>query len=672
MVAESDIFWRHFYQMNNDKYNSNLISLPELFKDKFFVIPDYQRSYSWDTDQIDDLMKDIEYISTKDYRHYSGTIVLTETDPVKHTYDIIDGQQRITSLVLLLKVIYDINPTKYTHLFSKYIAKGSEGDFKTILLPNIEIRDYFKKLILKPTLICQDDLISHKRLANTIADFRKWITDQNADLILNAVLNKLGFIVFSTPNTNEVGIMFEVINNRGKELSELEKIKNYLIYLSSLHGFEQLRNTINTNWTKIQGNLSQADVITIEDENSFLRYCYLVYFEPNKSKSWDVYHELKKVYPPSLKDLAVKIEKYVEFIASASQAYAYFFKQEFLITHYNDNGQQNCKNNLDRALTYLRCHPVNASIMPIYLSVMTRLSDQPDKVIKILQLLEIVNFRIYVLPEILRRTDSEQGNTFFFANKFFNSPTWNSATETDTYTQFNKRKVSGDIFDWLIAELEEFILSKCPIHKLIEALVLDTDEDYNFYNWPGIRYFLARYEEFLWLAEKQDWKVENILKKRADVPKTPNDYLSLEHLWASKNRVKNFPEDNLQKRRLGNFVLLGLSANIQQSADDLPVKVATIVKYNTTGTGSFNLRQVAQLSADLTQAQQNLSGKYKTDNYYKDLSAHTNDIRETKLIRFALEKWKLPIEDSTVFNKIDSFTASPAGTSKVYHLKQSN
>lgn len=659
--------------MNNDKYNSNLISLPELFKDKFFVIPDYQRNYSWDTDQIDDLMKDIENISTKDYRHYSGTIVLTETDPIKHTYDIIDGQQRITSLVLCLKVIYDIDPTKYTHLFSEYIAKGSEGDSKPILLPNIEIRDYFRELLLKTTPTCQDNLISHKRLANTIAAFRKWITDQNADLILNAVLNKLGFLVFSTPNTNEVGIMFEVINNRGKELSELEKIKNYLIYLSSLHGFEQLRNTINTNWTKIQGNLSQADVITIDDENSFLRYCYLVYFEPNKSKSWDVYHELKKVYPPSLNDLAVKIEKYVEFIASASQAYAYFFNREFFRTSYNDNGKQNCKDNLDRVLTYLRCHPVNASIMPIYLSAMTRLSDQPDKVIKILQLLEIVNFRIYVLPEILRRTDSEQGNTFFFANEFFNYPKWNSANETeDTYTQFNKRKVSGDIFDWLIAELEEFILSKCPIHKLIEALALDTDEDYNFYNWPGIRYFLARYEECLCLADKQSWDVGNILKKRADVSETLNDYLSLEHLWASKNRVEDFPEDNLQKRRLGNFVLLGLSANIQQSAADLPDKVTTIVEYNKNGTGSFNLRQVAQLSADLAQAQQKLSGRYKSKNYWKELSTHLNDIRETKLIRFALEKWNLPNEDITVFNKIDSFTASTAGTSKVYQLKKSN
>lgn len=655
--------------MENDKYNSNLISLPDLFKDKFFVIPDYQRSYSWETHQIDDMRKDINHISDKKYRHYFGTIVLTETDSNNRIYDIIDGQQRITSLVLLLKVIYDIDQNKYAHLLSDYIAKGSPGNYKTILQPNSETCNCFKKLLLNPSLDFQPDLISHERLINAFAEFKKWITPQNVDSIYEAVLKKLGFLVFSTPNTNEVGIMFEVINNRGKELSELEKIKNYLIYLSSLRGFEELRRTINDRWMIIQKNLSQADVKTISDENDFLRYCYLVYFEPNKSKSRYVYDELKNVYNPTLDGLAKKIETFVEFIASASQAYAYFFNRDFFNTNYK--GNEEYKSKLAKTLTYLRCHPVNAAILPLYLSVMKRLSDSPDKVLKILQLLEIANFRLYVLPEIFRRTDSQQGFTFSLANEFFHNPDWKSETDAEeSFTEFNaKRKVSGDIFDWLIAEIEEFIHSECPIHKFIEALTIDTDENYDFYYWPGIRYFLARYEEHLWLGEKLSWNVDKILIKRADVGEKLNDYLSIEHLWASGNRVEDFPENHLQKRRLGNFVLLGLSANISQSKDDLPIKVKNIVSSNQSVTGAFNLRQVAHLSASLKQAEQKLIGRNKAKHYWKDLSTHLNDIRETQLIQFAVEKWKLPSEAINIFDKVDSFMPAMSGTTKTFHLK---
>ncbi|MBK7570056.1 MAG: hypothetical protein IPI31_19785 [Bacteroidetes bacterium] len=54
------------------------------------------------------------------------------------------------------------------------------------------------------------------------------------DIICNVVTKRLGFIFYTPKYDKEIGIMFEVINNRGKELSELEKIKNYFIYYATI------------------------------------------------------------------------------------------------------------------------------------------------------------------------------------------------------------------------------------------------------------------------------------------------------------------------------------------------------------------------------------------------------------------------------------------------------
>ena len=93
-----------------------LKSLNEIFAEKRrFIIPAYQRGYSWEEKHRADLLTDIEYVINGDfaYRHYAGTIVASPSElegPIAakgeyKIFDIVDGQQRLTSLVLLLSVI---------------------------------------------------------------------------------------------------------------------------------------------------------------------------------------------------------------------------------------------------------------------------------------------------------------------------------------------------------------------------------------------------------------------------------------------------------------------------------------------------------------------------------------------------------------------------------------
>lgn len=152
---------------NSSELNNELKSLDEIFMQgkRIFRIPDYQRGYSWEEQQRADLLRDIEYLikSGYEYRHYTGTIVASlneeETTDVANDYevfDVVDGQQRMTSLILLLSVICRLLKksavtSKYEHAdsFSKFIQGGSVGNTVRKLCLGKEQDILFEHLITK-------------------------------------------------------------------------------------------------------------------------------------------------------------------------------------------------------------------------------------------------------------------------------------------------------------------------------------------------------------------------------------------------------------------------------------------------------------------------------------------------------------------------------------------
>jgi len=123
---------------------TELISFKELVKDKFFKIPDYQRGYTWEEKQIEDLLKDIEHILLKEHKHYTGTIVIAKTDE-SETYDIVDGQQRLTTLIILMQVIHNLFPSKFSELKTTFLKR----DYKCILETNAETKNFFNQVIYR-------------------------------------------------------------------------------------------------------------------------------------------------------------------------------------------------------------------------------------------------------------------------------------------------------------------------------------------------------------------------------------------------------------------------------------------------------------------------------------------------------------------------------------------
>ena len=93
---------------------NNTQSLQELFNNRVFRVPDYQRGYAWEKQQVKEFLDDLELLlsSARRHCHYTGTIVLYQPNPATEKpdnegkryveMDVVDGQQRLTTILLLL------------------------------------------------------------------------------------------------------------------------------------------------------------------------------------------------------------------------------------------------------------------------------------------------------------------------------------------------------------------------------------------------------------------------------------------------------------------------------------------------------------------------------------------------------------------------------------------
>ena len=600
-----------------------LQSLSQIFKGSYFQIPDYQRGYAWEEKQVQALLDDIKYLMGSQYIHYTGTIVAKKNESF---YEIVDGQQRLTTLIIIIHgLLKKVNNKEYEELFVK---RGETGNQRFVFQANRDTKDFFHKVIIEDDeKTLSPDISSKKNILNAKKLIQTWIKMYEAECseILTTIVSRLGFLFYSPNDDNEIGIMFEVINDRGKPLSQLEKIKNYLLYFSIKMNKSNLKDKIISNWPEILKNLSIANKESVEDEDSFLRFCWIVYFDTNKSKSYYVHEGIKAQYPIDDIDDAsyIKLEQFIDFMVYASKVYAQFFNKNNLTS-----GKE-----VDTILSKLRSQNTYASIMPLYLAIMTKETDDSKRK-KLLDMLEILNFRVYILPDITKRTDTGQGELFGLANGYFEDydKKWEDEWSYDEDGNF----LYDNIHDWLLDRMKKFIFEMCPEKDFVEALKLDEDEQIDYYRWGGLRYFLMNYEEFL--NQKKTIDIDNILLSR-DAKKV-NDYYSVEHIWATNNNSErnNRSKDKWQKRRLGNFVLLEMGINIQAQDDDLSKKIDIYKGVNNSQDAS-QLKQIQEIENIFITCSKNFDARRRGKDYYFDLHQSIFDKREEKMIKFAKMRW---------------------------------
>jgi uncharacterized protein with ParB-like and HNH nuclease domain len=288
--------------------------------DSLYRIPRYQRPYRWTDDQIDKLWDDIfEASKRNDDYYFLGSMIVSKNSDNDY-WDVIDGQQRLTTLIILFKVITELYPT----LNSSIKEDGKKGTIGIDVLKN-SVVDIEKKERLK--LIThsthQSDfrniIINGKKedwkkpdkknlkeseppkykfmnAASVLKNKLESVKINEIECFVSFLFNKVYMIRINCTSTKFAIRMFQVLNNRGLELSSGDLIKSYLLDKIEVENME------NEEIKKYKEDIFGADWATLEqiiknidlemDELLVIYEYYLLSENPKKS----LYEELEQQF----------------------------------------------------------------------------------------------------------------------------------------------------------------------------------------------------------------------------------------------------------------------------------------------------------------------------------------------------------------------------------------
>lgn len=236
----------------------------------FYQVPDYQRPYSWDSDNVESLVDDLTtaFKNSKDEKYFCGSLVLVENKS-DNRLDIIDGQQRITTFTILACVIRDYYNNILHQRNKKYIITSIQDEFeeskrKLKFLTSEYYQIDFEHTVLKKldfTQTSNKTLNKNRYLKNAfsikniliekideldidINDFVTWLYE-------NVVLT-----VITCPNQDTAIQIFNVLNNRGLPLSSTDILKSSLMQKLS----KEDRDTFKAYWESINITIKTLDM----------------------------------------------------------------------------------------------------------------------------------------------------------------------------------------------------------------------------------------------------------------------------------------------------------------------------------------------------------------------------------------------------------------------------
>ncbi len=257
-----------------------LLNLDGVIEKGVFEIPSYQRGYAWQERQLKDFWNDLEHVSKLgDKFHYMHSLTLRETENEfeSGTFEIIDGQQRLaTSLILLgllAKTTQNKDP-KYSLInlepILSYKYYGLSEAFRAITEEEKDLEAFKTSFYAK-------------NLIDAYAFFKEKISDtpiETLEKMFDALIKKMLFSVVGL-NDNRIDPFssFETINNRGKDLSTLELFKNRLHFVAHKicdeGDLENLQNEINDTYTRIYHDLRFFEDAHLE---GFLKHFVAYYY----------------------------------------------------------------------------------------------------------------------------------------------------------------------------------------------------------------------------------------------------------------------------------------------------------------------------------------------------------------------------------------------------------
>lgn len=522
------------------------VTLPSLFANKCFRIPNYQRGYAWGESQLNDLWDDIMDIQKNGntYRpHYTGAITLQQIDQSDLTpaeqrlsatgmeyFNVVDGQQRLTTIIILINAFAKIVKTGKKQLFDNYIkTKQNVCRFAYGDTNGNSYRFFMKNIIGEANILPYIPTVYTANLEFASSFFENKLSalkSKELNVFQEKLLTSLVFDTKYIQNNLDVQAVFETMNNRGKPLTTLEKLKNRLLYMTSKFdpakvNIKQLSDEINDGWGLIYETLGKKnDNLLNEDE--FLSAYLTLLREPadysfsesvaetkvfqmfcNHADKYDF--SMARQHDITIKEPIVDEAKINTFVSGIANFVGHWFEVYFPDI------------NTPRGLHVQKIQYLNGSKeMRIFLAQLLMMAGtQSTLVDKCLEMTEKVLFK-NALP----------GVTLLDERRF-------ASRARDLH--------NGELtLDDLYKELDELLNKSIDVQSLISGfryLFTYVRGNVGFYRWSALKFFLMEYEKYLqgknfshveW-DKYYDVQIEHVMPKKwsENWNQEMNDYLSV-------------------------------------------------------------------------------------------------------------------------------------------------
>jgi len=266
------------------------VTVGKLYSPDFmFKIPIYQRPLSWEKDNFDQLFEDIfDAMSSNEKQYFLGSIILQEHEHDKNKYYLVDGQQRISSLAILMAVIRDsTHNTKLKQKLTSYLYQ-EEDEYKGIpaemrIIPWEDLKDTFKEYIYEPEgtkkflgdferkLIKYNDTQDPRyHLYEAISVFTEKLREKlqepnDLERFVKYLLNQVYLVYIKTAAFASAFRLFNVLNTRGLPLNTSDLLKSENIGEIKE---ESMRLQYAKIWRDIENNLGREE---LENVIAFIR-----------------------------------------------------------------------------------------------------------------------------------------------------------------------------------------------------------------------------------------------------------------------------------------------------------------------------------------------------------------------------------------------------------------
>lgn len=305
-----------------------------------YTVPRYQRDYVWTTTNWRELFVDISFtLSNKneiEWSHFLGTIVLNNAKkpnlaPGIDEYEIIDGQQRLTTIFLMTSCVYrrlkelenDEANARAEYIYSQFLTSLSANNSRILKISNADHQMDLQDAVQS----CKDGI--EPKAQNVFIDCMAYFQECFSSMQLNELdtfFNKMmsaNIVEIISSNDEEIYNIFEVLNARGCQLKQIELLKNHVLkYLQPRE--DDILDKAKGDWNEIESLASKNS-----DPDDFINHFAKAYIEKPAQNAGEVYRLIKEEIeidslPRLLCDLKRFAESYESVVTSESSAAIYF------------------------------------------------------------------------------------------------------------------------------------------------------------------------------------------------------------------------------------------------------------------------------------------------------------------------------------------------------------